>query len=126
MLRENFARVTTVIAAAALLTPAVGSAQSWNYINPIPAGTSIQVRTSEPIDAQSIDGRIFTGTIQNDVRDTQGRLAIPRGATAELVIRRDGENDLVLDFDSVTVNGRRLRRRRDTKPSGRGRRRCPQ
>ena len=52
--------------------PAVGSAQSWDYINPIPAGTSIQVRTTEPIDTQSMDGRIFTGTIENDVRDTQG------------------------------------------------------
>ena len=54
-----------------------------------------------------MDGRIFTGTIENDVRDTQGRLAIPRGATAELVVRRDADNDLVLDLDSVTVNGRR-------------------
>ena len=87
--------------------PAVGSAQSWDYINPIPAGTSLQVRTTEPIDTQSMDGRIFTGTIENDVRDTQGRLAIPRGATAELVVRRDADNDLVLDLDSVTVNGRR-------------------
>ena len=107
MLRENFARLTTAVAAAALLMPAVGSAQSWNYINPIPAGTSIQVRTTEPIDTQSMDGRIFTGTIENDVRDTQDRLAIPRGATAELVVRRDADNDLVLDLDSVTVNGRR-------------------
>ena len=87
--------------------PAVGSAQTWDYINPIPAGTSIQVRTTEAIDTQTMDGRIFTGTIENDVRDTQGRLAIPRGATAELVVRRDADNDLVLDLDSVTVNGRR-------------------
>jgi hypothetical protein len=107
MLREKFARVTTAAAAVALLMPAMGSAQSWDYINPIPAGTSLQVRTTEPIDTQSMDGRIFTGTIENDVRDTQGRLAIPSGSTAELVIRRDADNDLVLDLDSVTVNGRR-------------------
>ena len=91
----------------ALLIPAVGSAQSWDYVNPIPAGTTLQVRTTEPIDTESMDGRIFTGTIENDVRDTQGRMAIPRGATAELVVRRDADNDLVLDLDSVTVNGRR-------------------
>ena len=54
-----------------------------------------------------MDGRIFTGTVENDVRDAQGRLAIPGGATAELVVRRDADNDLVLDLDSVTVNGRR-------------------
>jgi hypothetical protein len=107
MFRENFARYTTAVAAVALLMPAVGSAQSWDYINPIPAGTSLQVRTTEPIDTQSMDGRIFTGTIENEVRDTQGRLAIPRGATAELVVRRDADDDLVLDLDSVTVNGRR-------------------
>jgi hypothetical protein len=107
MLREKFARLTTAIAAVALLMPTVGSAQSWDYINPIPAGTSLQVRTTEPIDTQSMDGRIFTGTIENEVRDTQGRLAIPRGATAELVVRRDADEDLVLDLDSVTINGRR-------------------
>lgn len=107
MLREKVAKLTTAVAAAALLMPAVGSAQSWDYVNPIPAGTTLQVRTTEAIDTQSMDGRIFTGTIENDVRDTQGRLAIPRGATAELVVRRDPDNDLVLDLDSVTVNGRR-------------------
>jgi len=107
MFREKFARYTTAVAAVALLMPTLGSAQSWDYINPIPAGTSLQVRTTEPIDTQSMDGRIFTGTIENEVRDTQGRLAIPRGATAELVVRRDADDDLVLDLDSVTVNGRR-------------------
>jgi hypothetical protein len=107
MIKEKVAKLTTTVAAVALLIPAVGSAQSWEYVNPIPAGTTLQVRTTEAIDTQSMDGRIFTGTIENDVRDTQGRLAIPRGATAELVIRRDSNNDLVLDLDSVTVNGRR-------------------
>ena len=107
MFTEKVAKLTTAVAAVALLVPAVGSAQSWDYVNPIPAGTTLQVRTTEQIDTQSMDGRIFTGTIENDVRDTQGRLAIPRGATAELVVRRDADNDLVLDLDSVTVNGRR-------------------
>jgi hypothetical protein len=107
MLKEKVAKLTTAVAAVALLMPAVGAAQSWDYVNPIPAGTTLQVRTTEAIDTQSMDGRIFTGTIENDVRDTQGRLAIPRGATAELVVRRDADNDLVLDLDSVTVNGRR-------------------
>lgn len=108
MLRQKLARMTAGVAAAALLiSPELAVAQSWEYINPIPAGTTVQVRTTEAIDTQSMDGRIFTGTVENDVRDTQGRLAIPKGATAELVIRRDTDNDLVLDLDSVMVNGRR-------------------
>jgi hypothetical protein len=108
MLREKFARMTTCAAAAAMLvTPALMNAQSWNYVDPVPAGTTIQVRTTEAIDSQSIDGRIYRGVVENDVRDTQGRLAVPKGATAELVVRRGPDNDLVLDLDSVTVYGRR-------------------
>ncbi len=56
MFREKFARYTTAVAAVALLMPAAGSAQSWDYINPIPAGTSVQVRTTEPIDTQRWTG----------------------------------------------------------------------
>ena len=108
MLKQNWTRLTMGVAAAALLvTPATGAAQSWKYIDPVPAGTTVQVRTTEAIDAQAIDGRIYRGVVETDVRDAQGQLAIPRGATAELVVRRDQDNDLVLDLDSVTVNGRR-------------------
>jgi hypothetical protein len=108
MLRQKLARLTTGVAAAAMLvSPAVAQAQSWNYVNPIPSGTSLQVRTTETIDTQTMDGRIFTGTVENDVRDTEGRVAIPRGSTAELVVRRGPDNELVLDLDSVTVHGRR-------------------
>jgi hypothetical protein len=108
MLRQKWARLTTSAAAVAMLAgPTLAGAQSWEYINPIPAGTTVQVRTTETIDVQSMDGRIYKGIIENDVRDTQGRMAIPSGATAELVVRRDADDDLVLDLDSVTVNGRR-------------------
>lgn len=108
MLKLRVARHVMGIAAAAMcLAPGAAGAQSWTFIDPIPAGTSIQVRTSERIDTQTLDGRIYTGTIENDVRDVQGRLAIPRGATAELVVRRGSEDELVLDLDSVTINGRR-------------------
>ncbi len=96
-----------VAAAALCLTPQSAAAQSWTFVDPIPAGTSIQVRTTDAIDTQSIDGRVYIGTIESDVRDTQGRLAIPRGATAELVVRRTAEDELVLDLDSVMINGRR-------------------
>jgi hypothetical protein len=108
MFRQFVTRQAVGVAAAALLvTPAAVNAQGWDYVNPIPAGTTVEVRTTEKIDTQSMDGRIFTGTVENDVRDTQGRLAIPSGSAAELVVRRGEDNDLVLDLDSVTVNGRR-------------------
>ena len=108
MLRKKLARLTTGVAAAAMLVaPTVANAQSWNYVNPIPSGTSLQIRTTEAIDTQTMDGRIFTGTLESDVRDTQGHVAIPRGSTAELVVRRGPDDELVLDLDSVTVHGRR-------------------
>jgi hypothetical protein len=108
MLKQNFARFTTGAALAALLvSPSLSNAQSWKYLDPVPAGTTIQVRTTELIDAQTLDGRIYKGIVEADVRDAQGQIAIPSGATAELVVRRDADNDLVLDLDSVTVHGRR-------------------
>ena len=107
MFRHATRKAAGLAAAAMLSIPASAGAQAWDYINPIPAGTSVQVRTTEKIDTQSMDGRIYTGTVENDVRDAQGRLAIPRGATAELVVRRGPDDELVLDLDSMTVNGRR-------------------
>lgn len=107
MYKRAILRIASAMTAVVLALPAAGAAQSWNYIDPIPAGTSIQVRTTERIDASSIDGRVYRGTIENDVRDEQGRLAIPAGATAELVVRRASDDELVLDLDSVMVNGRR-------------------
>jgi hypothetical protein len=108
MLRESVLRNALGIAAAAMLvTPGIAAAQSWSFVDPIPAGTTIQVRTTESIEARAVDGRIYRGTIENDVRDTQGRLAIPAGSTAELMVRRGPNDELVLDLDSVTVNGRR-------------------
>jgi hypothetical protein len=108
MLDQKLTKAMTCAAVAAMLAaPALAHAQAWEYINPIPAGTTLQVRTTETIDSQTMDGRIYKGIVETDVRDTQGRLAIPRGAEAELVVRRDADNDLVLDLDSVNVNGRR-------------------
>jgi len=83
------------------------SAQSWQPLQYIEPGTSVQVRTSQAIDKSSMDGRVYTGTVDADVRDSNGRLAILRGATAELVVRQGPDNDLYLDLDSITVNGQR-------------------
>jgi len=72
----------------------------------IAAGMNIPVRTSETIDATAADGRVFTGVVDEDVRDLNGNVAIPRGSTAELMVKRDG-NDLSIDLESVTVDGER-------------------
>jgi hypothetical protein len=108
MLTQNLARLTTCVAmVASLVSPSLADAQSWNYVDAVPSGTTIQVRTTEHIDAEAMDGRVYRGIVEADVRDAAGQLAIPRGAAAELVVRRDADNDLVLDLDSVTVHGRR-------------------
>lgn len=110
MYRKAHTTGSTMVAAwamaAMLVAPELANAQ-WTALTRLEPGTTIQVRTTEDIETDSIDGRVYTGTVETDVRDSQGRLAIPAGATAELVVRRGPDNDLVLDFDSVTINDRR-------------------
>lgn len=72
----------------------------------IPAGTTIKVRTNERIDAKRSDGRIFSGVVAEDVLNANGVVAIPRGSETELLVRSAGSRVLVLDLESVTVNGR--------------------
>jgi hypothetical protein len=87
--------------------PAAAQNSAWTPLNYIEPGTSIPVRTTQMIDSSTQDGLVYTGTVDQDVLDREGRVALPRGATAELVVRRGTNNELVLDLDSVTVNGQR-------------------
>ena len=73
----------------------------------IEPGTNISVRTNEPIDVERFDNRVYYGTVAQDIRGDNGRLAIPRGARVELIVRVMRDNDLVLDLESVDVNGQR-------------------
>ena len=73
----------------------------------IEPGTVIPIMTNERISASRADGRVFTGSVNQDVQDRDGRVAIPRGSSVELVVRVAHDNDLILDLDSVTVNGQR-------------------
>jgi hypothetical protein len=77
-------------------------------------GTTITVRPNESIDVERKDNRVYTGIVDQDVRGTNGRLAIPRGSTVELIVRVARDNDLVLDLESVTVDGQRYAIRTDT------------
>ena len=79
----------------------------------IDAGTQIVVRTSENIDQRAADGRIYAGEVNEDVLDQSGRVAIPRGSAVELEVRGTPDNDLILDLDSIVVNGQRYGVRAD-------------
>ena len=96
------------------LTSAARAQRRWDPISPIPAGTTLQVRTLDSIRANAFDGRIYRGEIENDVLDVDGRLAIEAGSTAELVARDLGGGELDVDLDSVTVQGRRFAVRADS------------
>jgi hypothetical protein len=101
------------VAVALLLTfcaaQNVGAQRSgaWRPFSRLVAGTTIAIRTSEPIDVHGVDGRVFMGVVDQDVLDANGRLAIPQGSTAELVVRTAPDNELALDLESVVVNSQR-------------------
>jgi hypothetical protein len=80
----------------------------------IDAGVNIPVRTNEEINASKSDGRVFTGSVDEDVRDTRGNVALPQGTYVELLVRNVGEKEYALDLESVTVNDRRLAVETDT------------
>lgn len=54
-----------------------------------------------------MDGRIFTGVVAQDVFTDTGLLAIPRGSNVELVVRVAKDQDLILDLDTIAVEGQR-------------------
>lgn len=79
-----------------------------DYPESIPAGTLVEVRTNQSIDARDqADRRVYTGTVNQDVANPDGVLLIPRGSQAELMVNSVGEHELAVDMESVTVNGRR-------------------
>ncbi len=73
----------------------------------IESGMLISVRTNERITTDKADGRIFTGSVDQDVVGTNGHLAIPRGSNVELIVRAARDGDLRLDLESVMVDGQR-------------------
>ncbi len=77
----------------------------------LPVGTEVAVRTNERIDSRDVvEGQTFSAQIEEDIRDTDGSVAIPRGSDARLVTRRvESNGDITLDVDSITVAGRRYR-----------------
>ena len=78
----------------------------------VPAGTAISVRTDETIDsATASPSQRFSANVNDDVKGSSGEVLIPRGSQANLIIRDSraggttGSSSLVLDLDSVVVDG---------------------
>ncbi len=87
---------------------------NWNEARSIPSGTSIVVRNSEAIDStNATEGRTYPASVAQDITDNNGNVIVPRGSDAELVVNQvrsggtTGSPDLVLDLQSLNVNGRR-------------------
>lgn len=87
----------------------------------IPAGTQVSIRADEAIDSKNAYvGQRYAADVAADVTDSSGTVIIPRGSQAELILHdandsnynnnantNSSNQNLVLDLDSVTVNGQR-------------------
>lgn len=88
-----------------LLAGLAGLAQAQTSLA---SGTEIKVRTDTAIPVNPPAGAAYSATVSDDVPDTSGGVAIPRGARARLVsVTSPDGKDKILDLRSVTVNGRR-------------------
>jgi hypothetical protein len=95
--------------------PPVSAIQSKTYA--LPAGVLIPVRSEETIDAAVASaGQTYAAEVTRDIKDSEGAVVIPRGSNAQIIIRSaakggriKGASDLVLDLNSVSVEGRRYR-----------------
>src|SRR5215471_8667576 len=80
----------------------------------VPSGTEVSVQTEERIDGSTAaDGQTFAANVTEPVKDAEGKVVIPGGAKAQVVIRSvsqggkiRGQDDLVLDLASVSIDGR--------------------
>ncbi len=111
--------------AVAQMVPAQTPAQTTNpnqaasapQVNPehatIPAGTQLQIRTNEAIDATQNDvGRTYSAEIAENVADANGNIIVPKGSTAQLTVAKVGSanmgvgsNQVSLALQSITVGG---------------------
>jgi hypothetical protein len=79
----------------------------------IPTGTSLEVRTLETIKSDSaVDGRTYQAEIAQDVVTSSGRVLIPKGSPARLVMISSKDSGKVMGaqvqfgLQTVQVNGR--------------------
>jgi len=80
----------------------------------VPIGTEVSVQTEETIDGSTAaDGQTFAANVTEPIKDAEGKVVVPAGAKAQVLIRSlsqggkiRGRDDLVLDLASVSVDGR--------------------
>ncbi len=106
--RAFIALVTGVIFSLCFVSTGTGQSATPKPAQPgtIAAGTTIKVRTNESI-STSTEGQRFSGVVDQNVVGSNGKVVIPKGSNAELVVKRMANKDVVLDLDSVNVNGQR-------------------
>lgn len=83
----------------------------------VPVRTRVAVRNNETIDSKTAaPGQKYSAVVVQSVSDTHGRVIIPHGSAATLVVRSvrdqgkvEGQSELALDIDSVSIGGRRYR-----------------
>ena len=93
--------------------PPLSAIQSKTFT--LPAGALIPVRSEETIDAAiAAQGQTYAAEVTRNISDADGAVVIPRGSNAQIIIRSatrggriKGASDLILDLDSVSVEGRR-------------------
>lgn len=77
------------------------------------AGTQVSVRTEDTINsANAAEGQTYAAEVTDSVLDANGDVVIPHGSNAQIVIRSaskggrfHGTSDLVLDLQSISVEG---------------------
>jgi hypothetical protein len=118
MVRRKLHGVLAVLLVAAWCFSLVGLAQDRNFdrgrLRRLDPGTTIPVRMNQTIDVNRSDNRMFYGTVDRNVRGDNGHIVIPRGSNVELMVRTARDNDLILDLESVVVNGERFSLRTDS------------
>jgi hypothetical protein len=70
-------------------------------------GIVIPIRLLQTVDVERNDNQVYPGEVDHDVRGENGLLAIPRGSRVEMMVRVAPDNDLILNLESVSVNGQR-------------------
>src|SRR3974390_2497456 len=110
MKRSKLAAIAAGVSVWGLSLTSIASAQQivdGRDTATVDSGTNITIRTNERIYANASDGRVFSGTVEQDVKDRKDGIIIPKGSDAELIVRDLSNNDFVLDMDSVRIDGQR-------------------
>ena len=95
--------------------PTRAEIQTKTYV--VPAGTKVSIRTEDTIDSSTAaEGQTYPAEVTDNVLDANGDVVIPRGSAAKIVIRSAskggrvrGASDLVLDLQSISVEGQEYR-----------------